>query len=199
MKNFWYTRSFVEEPRNYIFDSYLKNNKAVNDGEFWFDQIQSLKKQPDLRIKKGLENLPFPAAFREIAKGLRTIIRNKKQQNIAYDKELSFLYKIACVESFMIPYAGNLKQPGYNVMINVPGKTLFGLETNYNVLGTDKLSLLTKTDIKLMHFLWGVPKKHITMHEIYYELWKDTEDKLIQKEDENRKKFRKEITNLLNG
>lgn len=199
MKDFWYTRSFVEESRNYIFDSYRKNNKAINDGDFWFDQIQSLKKQPDLRIIKGLENLPFPAAFREIAKGLRTIIRNKKQQKIAYDKELLFLYKIACVESFMIPYAENLKQPGYNVMIHVPGKILFDLETDYNILGTDKLALLTKTDIKLMHSLWGVPKKHSTMHEVYYELWKDTEDKLIEKEDENRKKFLKEITDMLGG
>lgn len=181
MNNFWYNRSFVEESRDYSFDSYLKDNKAINDGEFWFDQIQTLKDQPDLRIKKGLQNLPLPAAFEEVAKGLRTLIRSKKRQGLAFEKELAFLYKIACVRSFMIPYAENLKQPGYNVMIHFPGKILFELDTNYSALGTDKLALLTTTDIKLMRLFWGEPKIHSTMHEVYYELWKDTEDILISK------------------
>jgi hypothetical protein len=49
-----------------------------------------------------------------------------------------------------------------------------------------------------MRSFWGVPEKHSTMHEVYYELWKETEDKLIQKEEAKRKNFLQEIKDILN-
>ena len=95
--------------------------------------------------------------------------------------ELAFLYKLACVRSFMLDYALRLQQPGYNVMLNIPGGFLFSLEIDYQTIGIEELSLLTKTDKSLMIENWGIPHNNTTMNKLYYSIWEKEESDLIRK------------------
>jgi hypothetical protein len=131
----------------------------------------------------ALKALPLPAAFDEAVKSIRSIIREKRKQKRNYEQDLYILYKLACVRSFMLDYAPILKQPGYNVMLCIPGKLLFNLEMNYKILGINKLELLTKTDKEMMQKEWGDPNDHITMNELYSEMWNRVEKKLAENEE----------------
>ncbi len=197
MNDFWYTRSVNDTKEDCNTTNFFLHKNQIKDNNFWFDYINKLSKEPKQKIIIGLENLPAPVAFIEIAKALRQIIRNKNKEQNDYKKELTFLYKIACIKSFMIPYSKALKEPGYNIMINIPGKILFELDNDYNTIGTEKLLLLTKTDKKQLHSHFGEPLNHSTMHVEYYNLWKKYEDQLVKKKEIDDYIFKQKIFNLI--
>jgi hypothetical protein len=99
----------------------------------------------------------------------------------------------------MIPYSEALKEPGYNIMINIPGKILFELDNDYNKIGTEKLLILTKTDRKQLHSHFGEPLNHSTMHEVYYNLWKEYEYRLINKRKLDKLVFKQKILDSRNS
>jgi len=65
-------------------------------------------------------HLPLPGAFWQAAIALRDIIRQARKQKIDYLPALEELYRLAVIDSFCLPYAPRLQQPGYNVMARVP-------------------------------------------------------------------------------
>jgi len=148
-----------------------------NDGEFWFNEIKKYRELPDQRLALALKNLPLPAAFRECFVALRDIINEKKKNNENFENEYKFLYKLGAVQSMSIPYSEKKEQPGYNVMVKIPGGMLFKLPTPYDVFGYEKIGF-SKTDCKAFVSLWGEPKSHTTMNEYYHEIWEKYENKL---------------------
>ena len=177
----WFEKRTINKSSNSIMMDYIIHHKQIESGEFWFDIIKTVRNDNAKRLKMALKELPLPAAFDESAKAIRSIIRDKKKQNISFDDELKFLYKLACVRSFMLDYAQRLKQPGYNVMVNIPGGLLFDLEMDYQKIGIEELNLLTKTDKSLMIEKWGIPNNNSSMNKLYNELWEKEENRLIRK------------------
>jgi len=167
-----------------------------NDG-FWYDQIREYRKDPDRRLAAALNELPLPAAFRESAIAIRSLIRAKRKAKEPYTSHLAFLYWLAAVESLMLPYATRLQQPGFNVMESIPGDRIKGLQFEYRTLGYKRLELLGVTDHKWLVEAWGEPEAHATLNEQQQNLWCEFEDRLIEKERKHRVKFDREIRALL--
>ena len=164
------------------------------NGIFWADRIKEFKVAPDNRLTLALENLPLPGAFREAIIALRAIIREKRKSKENYDKELFFLYWLAAIDSFSIPYSTYLQQPSFNVIESILGQVIQSLPFTYDDLGytKSKLKLLNKTDAKWCVEAWGEPDQHKTMYELHHDIWQKYERKLKVKQ-------KKRLEQLLSG
>jgi len=149
---------------------------------FWADKIKEFRGESVNRLAMAIDNLPLPAAFREAAIALRTLIRQKRKSKESFSDELALLYWLAAIDSFSIPYSSYLNQPGYNVIESIPGKVIKTLSFSYYELGFDKLDLLTKTDIKWCIEVWGEPQRHSTLHETHKNIWEKYEKALPAKQ-----------------
>jgi len=165
----------IEEYSNSVIEKI--NMSPDNESEFWFDAIKRYRESSDKRLAFALKNLPLPAAFRECFIALRAIISVKKKSDEKTDNEYKFLYKLGAVLSMYIPYSEKKEQPGYNVMVKIPGGMLLKLPTPYDLFGYEKMGF-SKTDCKAFVSLWGEPKNHTTMNEFYHEIWEKYENKL---------------------
>jgi len=168
----------------------------IDTGAFWADRIKQYRDEPGKRLRTAMDNLPLPGAFREAAVALRAMIRAKRKAKKSYEEELGLLYWLAAVESFMLPYADKLKEPGFNVVQSIPGKRLRALPVDYQQVGYEKLGLL-KTDVKWIIAAWGEPQQHQTLNEVHRALWDEYEAKLIQKRQEENGKFMREMEELM--
>ena len=101
----------------------------------------------------------------------RAVIRAKRKSKEPIGEELSFLYWLAALRSFMLDYAPILQEPGFNVFEAMPGRRLGSLQFSYAELGYRELTLLNKTDVKWLVSEWGEPSSHTTMNTLYRDLW----------------------------
>lgn len=169
----------------------------LESGKFWADDIKRYNAQPDKRLKAALNMLPLPAAFREAAKAVRTIIRHKRKTGENYERNLALLYWLAAIDSFCIPRASRLQEPGFNVMDSVPGDVIRSLSFDYESLGYQELNLLTKTDRKWFAEAWGEPSAHTTVNDLHREVWDKYEDQLIEDRRRGRERFQKDMARIL--
>ena len=169
----------------------------LDTGAFWADRIKQYRDEPGKRLQLAMDNLPLPAAFREAAVAIRAIIRAKRKSKDSYEEELGLLYWLAAIESFMLPYADRLGEPGFNVVESIPVKRLRSLPIDYTVLGYEKLERLNKTDKKWMIEAWGEPRAHSTLNRVHRQLWDEYEGKLVQRRQTERGKFARECRELL--
>lgn len=166
----------------------------ISKDQFWADEIKQFKDNPLQRLNIALKNLPLPAAFREGAIALRAIIRDKRKNKESYDKELSQLYHLAVVRSFMLMYAEKAECPGPNIMESIPGGLIWSLTYSYNEIGYNELELLNKTDIKWLTEYWGEPEVHTTLNKKYKQIWDDYEQKYAENK---KKKFENSMAEIL--
>lgn len=134
------------------------------------------------RIINGLNGLPSPAAFRDVAIGLREIIRAKAKNKDDFSSELSALYCVAAVYSFCAERSEKLKLPGFNVYSLLSPDDLFALPFDYKTLGFEHLQLFLINDRNRAIKLWGTPRRHSTLHKDQKVLWK-TLEKEFEKRD----------------
>ena len=158
--------------------------KKQNEEIFWADQIKDYRDDPEMRLRIAIENLPFPAAFREAAIALRAIIRDKRKNGAEYQDQLNQLYWLAAVNSFSVPYSEVLNEPGFNIMESMPKSEIKNFAFKYEEIGYKNLALLNKTDIKWITELWGEPINHSTLHVLYNDIWKKYELKAL--DDKNK-------------
>jgi hypothetical protein len=171
----------------------------LDAGEFWADRIKDYRGDPAERLALALKNLPLPAAFREAAIAVRALIRTKRKADEPFDEELTLLYWLAALRSFMVDYAPRLREPGYNVIETIPGQHLRSLRYKYSQLGYIELSLLNKTDIKWITAAWGEPDSHSTLHVLCKGLWDEYETKLIEQRKRADQVFRAELSSHLSA
>lgn len=152
---------------------------TATDEEFWLVALNENKSDPIKRYEAALKGLPYPAAFREAALGLRATIREKAKAKESYEDELIALYKVAVWQSFGMKYSERAQTIGFNILERIPGGLITNLKYEYQTMGYEKLELVNKTDAKRMVELWGEPKNHSTLLEAYNSLWKEYEDKFI--------------------
>ena len=152
----------------------------LDAGAFWADRIKGFRQDAQKRLQLALRNLPLPAAFREAAVALRSLIRAKRKTKQAYEEELAFLYWVAAIDSFSVPYSARLREPGFNVIESMPGAVIRNLPFDYDRLGHEQLALLNATDRKWIIERWGEPKAHSTLHELHRTVWVEYEEKLLR-------------------
>lgn len=195
MNESWHKTETDSDAAKHAEDFWSRHRDELQSGEFWADRIKKLKGEPIQRLALALENLPLPASFREAAIATRTLIRDKRKQEINYDEELALLYWLAAINSFSTPYSDVLQEPGYNIIESIPGKKLKGLLFSYGSLGYKHLSLLNKTDVKWLTEQWGEPQSHTTLHEMHNEVWREYEAKLADKRKAQEKNLISSIAN----
>lgn len=171
----------------------------LDAGDFWADQIKQYRTDAQERLQLALQNLPLPGAFREASIALRSLIRAKRKEKQSYEEELAFLYWLAAIRSFSIPYSVKLKEPGFNVIELIPGKVIHNLSFEYRILGYEKLELLKTTDKKWIMEIWGEPEQHSTLYELHRSIWDMYEDKLLSIRSIQKQKFDLAIKSLIQG
>lgn len=195
----WTNTQDDDEARARVGEFWAGMRVDLDAGQFWADRIKSYRGDPAKRLALALENLPLPAAFREAAVAVRAQIRSKRKADEAFDEELTLLYWLAALRSFMLDYAPRLQEPGFNVVEAIPGQRLRSLRYQYSQLGYRDLSLLNKTDVKWLIAAWGEPASHSTLHALCRELWDEYETKLIEQRRRADHALQGELRSLLSA
>ncbi|KTD70378.1 hypothetical protein Lste_0629 [Legionella steelei] len=181
MDSNWLATDSFDDSGKFAKDFWEKQRQDIENGTFWADQIKEYKNKPHERLQTAINNLPLPAAFREGITALRTIIREKKKNNMGFNNELKLMYWLAAIDSFSIPSSERCNCPGYNIIESIPGKEIKSLTFEYDTLGYKHLKLLKISDIKLLVSSWGQPSNHTTLHKIYQPLWHEYELAYLKK------------------
>jgi hypothetical protein len=166
------------------------------DDQFWTDAIKEVHDNPAARFAMAKQQLPLPAAFREMAIALRAIIRRLRRDERPFNEELHQLHYWAALSSWSLPYSEALGEPGYNVFESTPYAKLAELDLSYHVIGSEELVGLNGTDRKMMRDAWGAPKTHTTAHAVYGDLWREQERKLAEVRTRHRNAFIDKNTTL---
>ena len=141
----------------------------------WPNYIKKHKDNSAKRYEVAQQFLPWPLGFKESVLALRAIIRDKKKADEDFESELLSLYKLAAWESFCPKYCETLQEPGFKVFDQIPGGTITALPIDYQQLGYKQLKLIIKTDAKMLVSLYGEPKQHTTLNQLFAEAWHQAE------------------------
>lgn len=162
--------------------------KALHTGgEFWFHKVGRLKSEgrsEDL-VGECAANIPFPAAFREIARAIRKDVRDRRKKKADTRDLLALIYRWAVIENFFSgcrkgslteSSAGQTRIEWNRVndeeLIHSTAKLCIkGIETPYETIGYANLALLNKTDVKWLVEALGEPKSHSSAKEANLGLW----------------------------
>lgn len=180
MKKFWYETVTPKDIEGFTADFWGNHRDDLASSEFWADRIKTLEGGD--RLKLAVENLPLPAAFRHAMIAIRQLTRDAMKSGCDCEKHLVFLYWLAAVESFLLPYSERLQQPGYNVFSTIPSAVFKKLPFTYKSLGYKNLPLLNKTDVKWLVSRWGEPDSHMTLNAMHKDVWDYYEQKVFEKE-----------------
>lgn len=143
----------------------------------------NLQKRYDLAI----ERLPLPAFFREAVTVLRMDIKQQIKNGEDYLAHLQRLYNLAVWFSFCdMSREERVPCVGFVIFEHIIGSVITSLPFTYSEIGYEKLSLLKKTDVRLLVKNYGEPENHTTLNEKYRTLWESYIDKLIIIEDKKR-------------
>lgn len=166
-------------------DVALRNESRPNTGFLsWSNYIKKHKDNPAKRYEVAQAFLPWPLGFKESILALRAIIREKKKAEMGFEPELQALYKLAAWESFCPKHSDRLDEAGFKIFDVYPGGNVASLNIDYNELGYAELKLVNKTDSKLLVEMYGEPKNHSTLNELYPEKWQAAEDLYIAQNQE---------------
>lgn len=141
----------------------------------WPNYIKKHKDNSAKRYEVAQQFLPWPLGFKESVLALRAIIRDKKKADEDFESELLSLYKLAAWESFCPKYCETLQEPGFKVFDQIPGGKISALPIDYQRLGYKQLKLIIKTDAKMLVSLYGEPKQHTTLNQLFAEVWHQAE------------------------
>jgi hypothetical protein len=154
--------------------------------EFWFDRARRLKQQGELSelMHLCIANLPYPAAFRELAIALRRASKNLRQAGEPDEQCWRVLYVWAVYERFLFasptvtlsPAAGFTEAGRTYSAFNVAELAhrqgaMDRLVADYQTMGYARLSLLNKTDRKRLVERWGEPAQHQDPRQVYQQAW----------------------------
>lgn len=126
-------------------------------GVFWADAIKDMRDDPEKRLAFAKRHLPLPAAFREAAIALRSIIRSLRKAKSPVKSQLSELHLLAAVASLGV----------YDDLDSTPYAKVIALDLTPSSLGWDELPLLTASDRKWMAEAWSPPVRHTTAYDAY--------------------------------
>lgn len=94
--------------------------RKFDDNNSWVERVKS-ESDDGKKLVLALKFIPLPQAFQQSAIALRSLIKSKKKESIPYVDELYFLYWLAAIKSFSVPYSQLLGEPGFNVLFPPQG------------------------------------------------------------------------------
>lgn len=147
----------------------------------WSNYIKKHREDPNKRYQVAQQFLPWPIGFKESVLALRAIIRDKSKANLDYKSDLLSLYHLAAWESFCPKQCESLDDPAFKVFEQIPGGLVAGLPVDYQQLGYQQLKLVTKTDAKMLVELYGEPKQHSTLNQLYTEVWQQAQQDYLHR------------------
>lgn len=145
----------------------------------WSNYIKKHREDPSQRYQVAQQFLPWPIGFKESVLALRAMIRDKRKADIDYKPELLSLYHLAAWESFCPKQCESIDEPAFKVFEQIPGGLITALPVDYQQLGYQQLKLMTKTDAKMLVNLYGEPKQHSTLNQLYAEVWQQAEQEYL--------------------
>ena len=173
----------------------FSSNALFIEGKFWTEELSRVKDQPTERIAVAKTVLPIPAAWREIALGLRVLIREKRKAKKDYSDELRKLHNYAAVHSF--GYLHERDGGSYDDFALVPYQRITNLDLSYDSLGCDELSLLNQTDRKWMKERWGEPNQHTTASKLHRAVHSMEMGRASKAYDEHRRRERENFQRMV--
>lgn len=129
------------------------------------EKAKQVRDDPETRYELGIQYLPLPAAFREAAKGLRAMVRERKREDTPFEQPLRQLYRLACVHNLV-------GQVGILSNRRLPPGVWKDEEFPYQEIGYEKLDLLGTRDRRRIEKLWGEPEAHRNVGAVLPELRK---------------------------
>lgn len=147
----------------------------------WSNYIKKHREDPSQRYQVAQKFLPWPLGFKESVLALRAIIRDKKKTDVDYESDLLSLYHLAAWESFCPKQCESIDEPAFKIFDQIPGGVVADLEVDYQQLGYEQLKLVTKTDAKMLVSLYGEPKQHSTLNQLYAEVWQQAEQDYLDR------------------
>lgn len=147
----------------------------------WSNYIKKHREDPSQRYQVAQKFLPWPLGFKESVLALRAIIRDKKKTDVDYESDLLSLYHLAAWESFCPKQCESIDEPAFKIFDQIPGGVVADLEVDYQQLGYEQLKLVTKTDAKMLVSLYGEPKQHSTLNQLYAEVWQQAEQDYLNR------------------
>jgi hypothetical protein len=78
--------------------------KEFDDDNSWVGRVKS-ESDDNQKLELALKYIPLPQAFKQSAIALRSLIKSKKKDSAPYIDELYFLYWLASIKSFSVPYS----------------------------------------------------------------------------------------------
>lgn len=147
----------------------------------WSNYIKKHREDPSQRYQVAQQFLPWPIGFKESVLALRAMIRDKRKADIDYKSELLSLYHLAAWESFCPKQCESIDEPAFKVFEQIPGGVVTDLPVDYQQLGYQQLKLMTKTDAKMLVNLYGEPKQHSTLNQLYAEVWRQAEQDYLDR------------------
>lgn len=107
-----------------------------------------------------LENFPQRKAFIQAARIIRIQIRNPEASQQQKQALLHQLYLIACQDSFIHDRLTGLNNLSRLQLQNLPPSAWISLDMPYQEIGYEQLTLLNKTDQRLIQASWDSPLQH---------------------------------------
>jgi DNA polymerase-3 subunit epsilon len=130
------------------------------------------------RLRKALDGLPFPAAYRDAATALRKLSANTADRTL-----LEELHGLAQEHAFLLGTAHlgwdhPLNKPDYEIGLTVSciieiatAEDRAAVRGSYSEVGYKHLPLLNKTDVKRLVAAFGEPRAHLNPRDLHRDIW----------------------------
>ena len=141
--------------------------------DHWLDTSKQRLQEGQFASAYAAASSAFPQmrAFRQACRVQRAEIKSRKKQRTSAEPALQTLYRTAALADYFHgrTTAGGPLSPG--ALKKVTAADWKSLECPYDTLGVDRLSLLTKTDVRDLQQAWGIPNAHAHMRDLFPEKW----------------------------
>jgi hypothetical protein len=144
------------------------------DAESWQEQIAELKKQDryDEALRICRQEYPLWSAYQQASLIHRARIKQLSQANHDITEELTSLYQLAAIASFLHDRVRGLPNLSLAQLKLLDLSWISALDMPYRQIGYTELRLIKKTDIKLLLEKWGRPQAHISPRQLHPDAWK---------------------------
>ncbi len=139
----------------------------------WLDTSKQLLQEGQFASAYAAASSAFPqmGAFRQACQVQRAEIKSLKKQCTSAEHALQTLYRTAALADFFHGRTTSTGPLSPGALKKVTEADWKALECPYDTLGVDRLSLLTKTDVRDLQQAWGIPNAHAHMRDLFPEKW----------------------------
>jgi len=142
-----------------------KHEKLRSPVCYLLQQAHESVKKTTAQMRKNGEILSDQKPQKE-----KQIVKKRRTVKDFSDKEIMQYYDNTVKSSLCVPYSEYCECPGLNILDIIPKRVINSLAYTYNDIGYEKLNL-PKSIIKRLVDLWGEPKQHSTLNELYQDVW----------------------------